>query len=139
MFYTLDPEVAGGLGPRTEMDTSIHPPNIYRLNYEMDGLPGDELLTSFPCYIVTANLRRLIEQAHPTGCSFDDVEITVSDGFLERIGQVDLPQYFWLKVTGKAGRDDFGMSPDYLLVVSERILAQIRRATLTDCIIAVFN
>jgi hypothetical protein len=121
------------------MDTTIHPPQVHRLHYEMDSWPCDDLLTSFPCYIVTVELRRLIENVQPTGCRFADVEVTASENLRDRLGGRILPKYFWLQATGQAGRDDFGISSDYSLVISERMLRQIRRATLRDCEIAEFH
>jgi len=47
MFYKLDPEVAGHLGPHTVMDTSSHPPTetnafILLYNFRYTGAPGTE-------------------------------------------------------------------------------------------------
>lgn len=52
-FYILDPEVAGGLGTQTEIDSSVHPPLVKRLHYELDAWMGDDLVQTFPCYLVT--------------------------------------------------------------------------------------
>ncbi|MEM6568382.1 MAG: hypothetical protein AAF957_08220 [Planctomycetota bacterium] len=43
-FHTLEPEVAGDLGPRTVADTSTHPPAVSRLHYEFAGWLADSLL-----------------------------------------------------------------------------------------------
>ena len=96
------------------------------------------MLTSFLCYIVTWNVRRLIEEVQPIGCSFGEVEISLTDDFQEHLGERNLPLFYWLKITGEAGRDDFGMSQDHLLVVSDRILQQMRKATLNDCEVSPF-
>ena len=40
-FHVVEPEVAGALGDRTEMDSSIHPPIVKRLHYEFQGWLGD--------------------------------------------------------------------------------------------------
>ena len=58
MFHTLEPEVAGGFGEQTILDNSTHPPDVKWLHYVLDGWLGDDILESFPCYIVTERLRR---------------------------------------------------------------------------------
>lgn len=135
MFYRLEPEVAGGLGPLTVRDNSLPAGAILKLNYEFDGWLGDELLESFPCFIITEKLRRRIEEAKSTGCSFDDVEISTSERFRSLYPEIRLRQFHWLKVVGKAGADDFGLSSDGSLVVSERALQAMKQGQLDNCTI----
>lgn len=49
----IEPEVAGSLGKEKKLDNSVFPPHIKKLHYEFDGRLGDDILESFPCYIVT--------------------------------------------------------------------------------------
>ena len=35
-YVYVEPEVAGGLGQGTEMDTSVHPPVVRKLQYELE-------------------------------------------------------------------------------------------------------
>lgn len=37
MYKVIEPEVAGELGKETEMDITVHPPIIRKLNYELNG------------------------------------------------------------------------------------------------------
>jgi hypothetical protein len=134
MHYKLEPEVAGHLGSGTVMDASTHPPIVHALHYEFDGWLGDELLTAFPCFIVTENLRQLIESANPSGCRFDRVRVSRSEEFEELYPDQQLPAFSWLIVDGTARRDDFGTSPTGgALIVSERMLQVMKRARLQDC------
>jgi len=133
MYHVLEPEVAGGLGPRTVMGASTHPPVVSKLHYQLDGWLGDELLESFPCFVVTENMRTLIETCEPTGCSFDVVELSVSEQFMELYGNRIIPNFWWLKINGKAGHDDFGISNQNELVVSERVVRIMREAQLDNC------
>ena len=57
MYYFIEPEVAGGWGGNTIADTSVHPPKISKLHYQFDGWLGDDLLESFPCFIVSESLK----------------------------------------------------------------------------------
>jgi hypothetical protein len=44
-----------------------------------------------------------------------------------------LPEFKWLQVFGTPGQDDFGISKDYRLVVSERILNTLKLYGLSHC------
>ncbi len=83
-FYILDPEVAGELGRDTIMDTSVHPPTVSNLQYELDTWLGDDVIQSFPCYLVTNRLKRKLESSSFTGATFAPVEFSVSSDFKKR-------------------------------------------------------
>ena len=131
MFYYLEPEVAGGIGPKSELHRDNGKLVVTRLNYEFDGWLGDALLETTPCFIVTENARQLIEFAALTGVSFSDVEVTRSGLFTDLYGDKVLPDFWWMIVQGEPETDDFGMTSDLRLVTSERALAILRRAGLT--------
>ena len=80
-YYYLEPEVAGGFGPDTIMDHSVSPPRVKRLHYEFDGWSGDQLLESFPCFIVTERLVNEIKRLNASGARFGDAKITQSEEF----------------------------------------------------------
>ncbi len=134
-YYILEPEVAGGIGPHTVMDRRTHPPVVSTLHYEFDGWLGDELLETFPCFIGTERIRDMIRENHFTGVEFASVEITKSDTFTELYPDRSLPNFVWLKVTGTAGTDDFGLEKKNRLVVSERALLAL---DLKHCDVAEF-
>jgi hypothetical protein len=121
-YYIVEPEVAGGFGERTVLDASMHPPRVSRLHYEFEGWLGDELLTAFPVYIVTERARRALEALGATGIELDTVEVSTSPTFEDMYPGRALPEFLWMKVRGAAGVDDFGMSADHRLVVSQRAL-----------------
>ena len=60
MPYILEPEVAGGWGEGTIANTSPHPPVVETLEYMFDGWGGDDLLATFPCFIVSEALATAI-------------------------------------------------------------------------------
>jgi hypothetical protein len=117
-YYYIEPEVAGGLGPNTVMDRSVHPPHVSRLHYLFDGWLGDVLLESFPCFIITEAAMRKLEAEGLTGIQSDKVEISLSEQFKELHPNQQLPPFVWLRVNGRVGQDDFGSAPDGRLVVS---------------------
>ncbi len=138
-YYVVEPAVAGGLGPETEMDTSFHPPIVSRLNYEFEGWVGDSILESFPCYIVTDRCKRAFESGRFSGCAYAVVNVTTSDVFEELHPGRSLPLFHWLKVDGVAGDDHFGISSNYSLVISETVLAVLRMFNLRECDVEPFT
>ena len=138
-YHILDPEVAGGLGSRTQMDSSVHPPVVKRLHYELEGWLGDDLVQSFPCYLVTKKLQAALAAIHPTGLSFAAADVSASESFKDQNPGVALPELTWLKVHGAPGKDDFGLTADARLVVSDRILKQMQAAQLSHCDVVDFT
>jgi hypothetical protein len=120
-YFVIEPEVAGGLGPNTTMERSVHPPLVSRLHYQFDGWLGDAVLESFPCFIVTEEVRRTLKRLGATGFEFGEVEITKSEQFHELLPDCQLPQFFWLRISGRPGHEDVGITADARLVVSERV------------------
>ena len=129
-FFTLDPEVAGELGPSTEMDASVHPPRVTKLHYIIDAWLGDDLVQSFPCYLATEELRNRLEALNASGGKFAPAIVTVSEDFEELNPGVTVPRFHWLLVDGVAGQSDFGLTYDSRLVASERV---IRVMCLSHC------
>lgn len=132
-YFLLSPEVAGGLGKNTVMNRTVHPPAISRLHYELDGWLGDELLESFPCFVVTRRLADAIENAGLSGVSFGDLEVTTSEQFKELYPDRDLPQFVWMKVMGKAGKQDFGLDDQNRLIASEKALDVLKTMRVDNC------
>ncbi len=86
------------------------------------------MLESFPCFIVTDNLFKELIKNKLTGKIFDKVFVTTSDKFRDLNPQtLSLPNFHWLKVNGKAGVDDFGLSVDHELVISEKVWSVLQR------------
>ncbi|MFC3324272.1 hypothetical protein [Mesorhizobium cantuariense] len=138
-YYYLEPEVSGGFGDNVILDASVHPPLITRLHYEFDGWLGDSMVTSFPCYLVTEDVKEKILKSEFSGVTFDKVEVTTSELFEEMQPDQKLPPFVWLKVNGEAGRDDFGIAKDLRLVVSERILDALKPLGISNALIEPFE
>lgn len=60
MFRYIEPEVAGGLGEETQMDSTVHPPLVKKLHLEFEGWLGDDILETF-------GVGSLIEPHHQVG------------------------------------------------------------------------
>lgn len=137
-FFYIEPEVAGGLGEHTVMDVSIHPPMVSRLHLQFDGWLGDVLLESFPCFVVTVRAADALVAAGLSGFELGPVETTTSDTFGRLYPDRLLPALAWLKPTGAAGRDDFGLAPDGRLMTSKRATELLRTLGVDNALIELF-
>ena len=120
MFKFIEPEVAGGIGEDTKLDTSVHPPVVYQLHYEFSGWLKNDIVESFPCFIVTDRLKEAILKHRLSGVEFDYVKVTTSYVFEELYPVLVLPPFNWMKIIGRAREEDFGISDKFRLVISER-------------------
>jgi len=127
MYYFIEPEVAGGWGDSVIADTSVHPPVVEKLHYEFDGWLGDELLETFPCYIVSESLMQDMVNSGLTGAEFDTVTTSVSPQFYSSFEAGDLPSFFWMKIKRTDDPVDVKISKDNRLMVSDAALAVLRK------------
>jgi hypothetical protein len=132
-YFLLEPEVAGELGPDTESDTKTYPPRVSRLHYEFTGWLGDDILESFPCYSISERCADALICGGFSGYELDKANVTASATFRELYGDRPLPRFFWLKISGRAGVDDFWLAPDHRLAVSAAVLAVLRSFHLKHC------
>jgi len=136
--YVLEPEVAGGWGPDTVADTATHPPVVRHLHYEFAGWMGDDIVESFPVFIVSEQLAQAIDGETLSGVQFDDVKVTKDpqfEAFFPEVARA-LPRWRWLRPVGSPHVSDFWQQPGGKLVVSERAMKLLRRFKLDHCDIA---
>jgi hypothetical protein len=132
VFHILEPEVAGGWGPGTDADTTVHPPVVRRLVYEFEGWLGDDLLETFPCFVVTDRLAQAIRTSGLTGFELGPVEVVKSEIFEELQAGGDLPDFHRLFVLGDAEKDDFSIDSQRLRL-SDAALAVLGRFAMEHC------
>jgi hypothetical protein len=137
-YFVIEPEVAGSLGPDTVMESGLHPPKVTELHYELSGWLGDDILESFPCFVVTDRARQVLEKQELSGFEFWPVKISTTETFRELYPTRELPTFYWLRVVGRAGEEDFGLAEDHRLVVSERALDRLRMCKIENCDIEKF-
>jgi len=150
-LYFIEPEVAGGWGSATVVtnrkqieagDARI--PEIAYCEYVFDGWLGDEILESFPCFIVTDKLRAYIEDARLTGFHFQSVKISKSDIFQELQGHIELPLFWRLMPEGRVcfnsqyeveswSGHDICVAQRGELVVTELALSVLRQSKFENC------
>lgn len=127
LYHYVEPEVAGAWGNETIADTSVHPPVVHKLHYEISGWLGDDLLETFPCFIVSERLREDLIKSGLAGFDFDHVLISKSDELAADTTFEEMPNFHWMKVHGANEGADFKISADHRLMVSDRALTVLRR------------
>ena len=131
-FYAIEPEVAGELGEGTVMDTSVHPPRVSAVEYVITDWLGDDIIESFPCYLVTPRLAADLEASSLTGFRLDAAQVTLSEEAAE-FGVSEVPAFRWLVVNGRPGEDDFGVRGNGQAVISEGTLQVLQTRSLDNC------
>lgn len=104
-----------------------------RLHYEFEGWQGDDLLTTFPEFVVTERLATALKQSGLSGFQLADLEISAGDMWKQLHDTRPLPRCRWLKVTGRASAADLGLTELAHLVVSEGALELLRGFSLKAC------
>ena len=125
-YYALRPEVAGDFGDHAVLDTRVHPPVVQHLHFEFADWFGDDLVCTFPVYLVSQRLAEKLASSGLRAFVLQEAEITLSPEAEEILEGQELPTFLWWQVTGQAGVDDFGLTDKAVLVVSERGLDVLR-------------
>lgn len=130
-YFELNTEASGNFGESVEFagPRQERPPKVTKMAYDFESWPEDAINGWMSHYIITKELGQALHSAHPalTGFSIGEVEITTESQFDELYGDRELPDFVWLKVEGKAGKDDFGLSSNNSMVASERALEIIKK------------
>jgi hypothetical protein len=129
VWYRVSPEVAGGLGDRTQMDSDVHPPRVHRLHYVFSGWLGDDIVESFPCFLATERLASAISTSGLRGAQFGEVEVSLDPQFESFFPETaaSLPRWVWLRPTGRPGEDDFWLDDQARLHLSEEAYELVQR------------
>lgn len=135
-FYKFKVDSGGTYGENTVYvgEKTAHPCVVSHLHFEFDIWPEEELLACYFHYIGTERLKQALEALQPavTGVEFANVEISGDENEFDRVwreGRPDsaLGKWYWFKIKGEAGRDDFGGLPTEDLVISERVLQVLEK------------
>jgi hypothetical protein len=142
MFYKLNPQYCGVFGRKTLYAGELTdvPSVIYRMHGDFNVYPDDELVEVSGQYLGTPTLGETLKALQPraTGLYVDEVTVTTTLDFRRNYPGKELPPLKWFKITGKAGIDDFGLSRDHELIISERALREFR-PKIMNCKITAYN
>ncbi|PZU04562.1 MAG: hypothetical protein DI630_00105 [Gordonia sp. (in: high G+C Gram-positive bacteria)] len=133
MKYLLEPEVSGSLGRDSVLDTSVHPPVVDHVDYQVHGWCGDDLLESFPVFVASPELVNALAAEGITGfidrgsgvISFDE-QCRSREHAWERV-----KDFRWIEVGG-VWSEDLSMR-EGLLAVSGRAWEVLCRFKLDNC------
>lgn len=132
-YFELEPEEVGALGPSTGIDRTSWPPMIAHPTVEFDGWLGDDLVASFPLYLVTSPLAEAIESAGLTGVRLDDVVVTATEQYSGTTPR-ELPAgWRWLRPVGTAWQDDAWAGDKGILTVSAGFMTVLDRFRAAEC------
>lgn len=133
-FHFIEPEVIVGIGENTILDNNYNPPKVDQLNLEIEDWLGNDLMESYPCFIITESLKEGLEKSKFTGYdSIEEIEVKKAEYF-ENNYQLDkeVPKFYWLKVNGISSKDDFSISNDnalklHKILISDAVLEFLRK------------
>jgi hypothetical protein len=167
-LFELHPEVAGGFGPNTVIRNSDAVQSgaetlldVVHLEYRFEDWAGDDLVTSFPCFIVTERLAAKLKASSVSGLEWDNVEVTTSPEFHQRKMRLLLPPFERMcpkgtveldvdkRVVNWSGHDACisatatGIALRFprprRLVVTERMLNVLREYSIKECSVKELN
>ncbi|MDA0167586.1 hypothetical protein OJ998_00690 [Solirubrobacter taibaiensis] len=133
MPYVLQPLVGGELGQDVEFDHATHPPVIDRVQYVLDYPTSEDLMESFPAFIVSEALAERFVAAGLRGFTLAEAEVLPGDNYLALYGDVPHKTYRWLQIAPRMPDADVWLGDDLQLCVSDRAMAVLETADLAGC------
>jgi hypothetical protein len=106
---------------------------VSQVDYVIDGPDADELIQSFPVFLVSTDLGSRLKDAGLSGFELTGARIRPSDNYQAIYGNEPHLQYLWMQVTGAAGESDCWLDESFQICVSDRMMTVIQTAKLADC------
>ena len=128
MAFVLEPHVAGELGSKTKLDPTTHPPTVQELHYVFDSSDSDDIVESFPVFLVSAELATSIASSKLTGA-----RLAAAQCSLREPADAPVPVYRWLQIVGHPDLDDFWLTHDHRLAVTQAAINALREHRLDYC------
>jgi hypothetical protein len=133
MYYIMEPEVSGELGPKTIIDVRPFPPVVSGLHFIFKGWLGDDIIECFPIFMTSERLKNKLITSSLSGFSVDKCEIEISEQMKEIQPGTLVPDFFWLKISGQYEKDDFFLNTDLKLCISENAYKLISTFNILNC------
>jgi hypothetical protein len=128
----LEPLIAGELGDDTVLDTGSHPPLVRSVEFVLDAPTDEDLIESFPVFLVSEELGSALAAAKLNGFRLDDADVRPSSEYLAVFGEVPHKRYRWLRMIS-SGASDCWLDDQYRLCVSDRMYSLISRHRIEGC------
>lgn len=120
-YFEVDPEVPGYPSEKSETAGDGYPLHYKSLHFVFQGWMGDQIVTSWPIYLVTSSLAEAFKAENLSGFEIDSVKVEKDPRFVESEPDIILPPFVWFKVNGVCGESDFFLD-EGALVISEDAL-----------------
>ena len=120
-FYIIDPDVPGFL---VEPWKAIkEDPHLSLIHYVFECCPKADLIQAYPVFLASARLAAAFAEAGLSGYYLKKCVGVKGEQFhIASPGCGGLPTYHWLAANGRAGVDDFTITNNLKLIVSENAL-----------------
>lgn len=127
-YLTIEPEASGALAAGA-------PPN--RVSCVFDTWLGDDVVRAYPAVLVRTPVKEaLLSLDHRSGFEIARARIRASPFYRKHSPGKRLPVFWAVQVKGLAGRDDMGLTPAGVLVVSRRVLDVLLRFRIGRAVLA---
>ena len=159
-YFQLDVPVDGGLGPGTELASDATQegwPNLLALEYMFETWSGCHIVTTYPCFIISEHLLKLVISSELSGWTVADLSVRFSPQFIETSWGTTLPKFYWFKPTGRMRSlartinidesecssvsnkaTDFALGPKAELLVTQKAVDSLDLNLLRGCSVKVF-
>ncbi len=132
MPYALEPLVGGVLGEGTLIDPSVHPPRVEAVEYVLDAPTEDDLLESFPVYLVSDALGATLAEAGLSGFTLEPARVIPSREYTAVYGDAPHKTYQWLRPQPSPDPDCW-VDDALRLCVSDRMMRIFGQGVLDGC------
>jgi hypothetical protein len=95
--FVIEPLVAGELGSDTVLDPATHPPKVSAVEYVLDSPTTEDLIESFPVFLVSDELAEQLRGAGLDGFDLAPAQVVRSREYVEAYGNAPHKQYQWLR------------------------------------------
>ena len=113
-FLTIEPETSGFLVPGNSAS---------RVACVFDTWLGDDVVRAYPAVLIRTPVKEaLLSLDRRSGFEIARARIKASGFYRKHSPGKRLPVFWAIQVNGQAGRDDMGLTPAGVLVVSRRVL-----------------
>jgi galactitol-specific phosphotransferase system IIB component len=130
-MYYIEPVVSVEWGDNIIVNTSVHPPIVKKLHVNFLGWSGDDIIETFPCFIISEKLKKVLEHDGITGYEIENLEVTKSKQFLDAITDVKLPLFYWLKIVGEKNKDDIFLKNN-MMTISDKTLKSLQKVNIDN-------
>ena len=140
MFYKISTQAPAQMGKRTILDKENTPWKVRKLHAIFDVWSDDDLLKTSPCYYVSERLFRALSSSSLSGFELNtELDTDISLTFKNLYPNKTIPKFILLNIVGNAGVNDFGLTEDMDLVLSEAAVEILRKYNTSETEIEIWN